>query len=110
MHATLVTFEFDEAWDREELAAGLEFAVSEGLDEPGLRFKTLLDQPDGHDKGGFYLFESRDDAEEFFDDDKLERYRSEMGAEPQLRHFGVPGHVDNVTGEVLGMAADLIDA
>lgn len=65
----------------------------EGL--PGLIRKYYLFDPKTAIGGGVYLWESRAQAEAFYDDEWRKRIVEKYGSAPELRYFESPVIVDN---------------
>lgn len=62
---------------------------------PGLVRKQYLFDPDNGIGGGAYLWESREQAEAFYDDAWRKRIEDKYGAQPVINFFESPVIVDN---------------
>ena len=65
----------------------------------GLVRKYYLLSEDGR-TGGVYLFDSREDAERFYDAAWRAGNRERLGAEPSIEYFESPVIVDNDAGAI----------
>ena len=72
---------------------------------PGLVRKYYLFGEDGQ-VGGVYLWESREQAEAFYNADWRQFIKDRYGAEPQIQYFESPVIVDNAIPEVIVDAAE----
>ena len=72
---------------------------------PGLIRKYYLYGDDGV-AGGAYLWESREAAEAVYTAEWREMIAARYGSEPMVTYFETPLVVDNVSGDVIGEAAD----
>lgn len=61
---------------------------------PGLRRKYYLRTEDGQGGGGVYLWDSREAAEQVYDDAWRQRLTERFGAEPQVEYLDCPVIVD----------------
>ena len=95
MHAVLITFRAAGACDTRADPLARHAEALQGV--PGLVMKTWLH--DGETLGGFYLFATRETAEEYLASDLLRA----LLAQPALtgcavRHFAVLGELSRATG------------
>ena len=67
----------------------------------GLIRKYYLLSEDGRTAGGVYLWESRADAEELFNEEWRKFIVDKYGVEPEVVYFHTPVIVDNPLGEIL---------
>jgi hypothetical protein len=72
---------------------------------PGLIRKYYVSADEGAQVGGIYLWESRDAAEQFYDDAWRERVTAAYGSPPVMTWFDTPVVVDNRHDELLGADA-----
>jgi hypothetical protein len=72
---------------------------------PGLVRKYYLYGEEG-EVGGVYLWESREQAEAFYDADWKKYIADRYGAEPKIQYFESPVIVDNAHSEVIVDAAE----
>lgn len=66
----------------------------------GLVRKNYLLTEDGETAGGVYLWESKDKAELFFNEDWREFIKGRYGAYPEIRYFDTPVQVNNADQSV----------
>lgn len=71
----------------------------------GLKTKYFLYQEDEGCGGGFYIWNSRAEAEAFHNEAWLDSMEARMGARPEMTFFETAVVVDNTAGEVLVEAA-----
>jgi hypothetical protein len=69
---------------------------------PGLLRKYYVSGEGGQSAGGIYLWESREQAEGFYDAAWFAMVRERYGAEPRVRYLDTPVVVDNVAGTIIG--------
>ena len=62
---------------------------------PGLIRKYFLLAENGSSIGGVYLWETRQDAEDFYNDGFKHLISTQFGCEPKITYFEVPIIVDN---------------
>ena len=67
----------------------------------GLIRKYYLLAEDGATAGGIYLWESRAQAEVFYNADWEKHIMDKYGAAPFVTYFETPVIVDNITGELI---------
>jgi len=67
----------------------------------GLIRKYYLLSEDGRTAGGAYLWNSRDQAQQLYNEDWKRYIRDKYGAEPSVVYFETPIIVDNVIGEII---------
>lgn len=79
-----------------------------GLGEQGLISKNYVLGEDG--AGGVYLWESREAAEAWFTEEKLEEYTQKFGTRPILTWYDAHLTVDNVAGQTLVNGKALAEA
>lgn len=70
-------------------------------DVAGLIRKCYLLSEDGGTAGGFYLWDSREDAERVYTDDWKAFVLETYGSRPSVTYFDSPVVVDNLTGEIV---------
>jgi len=68
---------------------------------PGLFRKVYWRSEDGTSVGGFYLWNSRSEAEAVYTDSWRSLVRQKYGVDPTVTYFDSPVVVDNVTQQVL---------
>jgi hypothetical protein len=68
---------------------------------PGLLRKYYLLSEDGRTAGGVYLWQSRKEAEAFYNEDWRKFIREKYGSDPTVAYFESPVIVDNLTGKII---------
>lgn len=68
---------------------------------PGLIRKYYLHSEEGVLGGGVYLFESKEEAERFFNADWRKFFRERYGQDAHIRYFRCPVVVDNVLHQII---------
>lgn len=101
MITALVHFAVPEAISAEAMAELSEAsaALYKGFD--GLVSKSYVRSPEGTEVGGIYLWESRDHAEQCYDDEWHERVTEVYGVEPMITWLETPVVVDNLRDEII---------
>jgi heme-degrading monooxygenase HmoA len=61
---------------------------------PGFVRKHFLMTPDGDKVGGFYLWDSREKADAYYNAEWFARITAYAGAEPSVTYFEVPAVID----------------
>ncbi len=85
---------------RAEVTARFKASVPHYKDIPGLVRKYYTWGDDGA-CGGFYEFESRTQAEAFFNDAWKDGMQARFGDHPRVTYFESPVVIDNVSGQVI---------
>ncbi|MCG6881603.1 MAG: monooxygenase [Deltaproteobacteria bacterium] len=67
----------------------------------GLIRKNYILSEDGKMAGGVYVWKSRNDAENLYDDQWRAFVMEKYGSEPTVQYFESPVLVDNVAGEII---------
>jgi len=67
----------------------------------GLIRKNYILSEDGKIAGGVYVWKSRNDAENLYDDRWRAFVMEKYGSEPTVQYFESPVLVDNVAGEII---------
>lgn len=67
----------------------------------GLVRKYYILSDDGLTGGGVYLWQSRAEAEQFYDDDWKNKIQERYGSRPVVSYFSSPVIVDNLAGEII---------
>src|SRR3954452_10571064 len=98
MIGALVLFRTDGALSLEEATARFNATAPGYRGRAGLHAKAYLYAEDGSEVGGFYLWESREAAEELYTEAWRERVREVYGAEPVVRYFEAPVLIENAGG------------
>lgn len=65
---------------------------------PGLAYKIFTIESESGDFGGVYYWNSRAEADAWFNDEWFARVRRERGSEPYVRIWDAPLTIDNVNG------------
>jgi hypothetical protein len=91
-----VRFQYDGTFDRSRVVevADNARAMFEGM--PGLRFKFFTFDEELQVATNFYVWESKDDAVEFFSDQLRERVTALYGVGPTIEFVEIAQIVDNV--------------
>jgi hypothetical protein len=95
MIAALVLFENVENMSREDAAARFNTTAPSYRGRDGLHSKAYIYAEDGRSLGGFYVFNSRDDAEALYTDAWRVRVTEIYGVEPTVQYFEVPVLIEN---------------
>ena len=95
MIAALVLFPTNGGLALDEASARFNMTAPSYRGRAGLHAKAYLYADDGHDVGGFYLFDSRADADALYTDAWRARVTEVYGVEPTVRYFEVPVFIDN---------------
>jgi hypothetical protein len=95
MVGVLVTFQFDNDFDRERMEAIAREAVSAFDGLAGLRLKAFTVDGSGRRAVNFYLWESREAAEGFFTPELAERVTGLYGTPPSITFLEVAAFADN---------------
>ncbi|GIW06604.1 MAG: monooxygenase [Dehalococcoidia bacterium] len=90
MYGALVQFPAESPLTTEECRARWEAIAPVFEKEPGFIHKAFLRSPDGSTWGGFYIWESREAAEAYYNADWRERMTARYGQEPSVTYFEVP--------------------
>ena len=67
----------------------------------GLIRKYYLLSESGAEAGGIYLWESRENAEQLYNDEWKKHILERYGTEPSVTYFESPVVVDNLTGQTI---------
>lgn len=105
MITVLVTYKLPAGMDRAAAAKLSEDTAPRFQALEGLRTKHFLYQEADGLGGGFYAWESREQAEAFHCDAWLDSMEERMGSRPELTFFETAVIVDNTVGEVQVQAA-----
>lgn len=105
MITVLVTYKLPPGMDRAAAAKLSEEAAPRFQALDGLRTKHFLYQEAEGLGGGFYAWESREQAEAFHCEAWLDSMEERMGSRPELTFFETAVIVDNTIGEVQVQAA-----
>ena len=73
----------------------------------GLHSKAYIYAEDGGQLGGFYVFDSRADAEALYTDAWRVRATELYGVEPTVQYFEVPVLIENAVGAATSACASL---
>jgi hypothetical protein len=95
MIAALVLFQTDGSLTLDEAAARFNTTAPNYRGRSGLRSKAYIYAADGSRLGGFYVFESRADADELYTDAWRARATELYGVEPVIQYFEVPVLIEN---------------
>jgi heme-degrading monooxygenase HmoA len=95
MIGVTVTFEYDEDFDRDRVIQVARQARGRFEAMPGLRFKFFTVDEKKQRAVNFYVWESRQAADEFFTDEMRERVAGLYGAGPRVDFVEIAEIVDN---------------
>lgn len=95
MIAALITFDVAAPLTLEEATAKFESTAPHYRGLPHLISKSYIRSEDGDTVGGFYVWDSREAAEEMYAGDWEERVTAVYGVSPTLRYFDVPVLIQN---------------
>lgn len=102
MIAALVTFEIDGALSLEEAEGKFNTTAPNYRGKAGLISKAYIYREDGAVLGGFYLWESREQAEEQYSEAWQAKATEIYGVAPEFQYFEVPVFIQNqVPAEVV---------
>ena len=101
MITALVQFKLSEPLTRDKAKEVFSSTAPNYREVHGLIRKYYLLSEDGRTAGGAYLWKSRKDAEQFYNDDWKEFIMEKYGSEPSVTYFESPVVVDNLVGEIL---------
>lgn len=101
MITALVHFAVPEAITAEAMAELSEASAPLYKGREGLIRKYYVRSPEGTEVGGVYLWESRDDGEQCYDDEWFDRVTEVYGVEPMITWLETPVVVDNLHDEII---------
>ena len=101
MITALVQFKLPEPLTRDKAKEVFSSTAPKYREVHGLIRKYYLLSEDGGTAGGVYLWKSRKDAEQLYNDDWKEFIMEKYGSEPSVTYFDSPVVVDNLVGEIL---------
>lgn len=101
MITALVQFELPRPVTRDEARDMFSGSAPKFREVQGLIRKYYLLSEDGRTAGGAYLWNSRDQAQQLYNEDWKRYIRDKYGAEPSVVYFETPIIVDNVIGEII---------
>jgi len=101
MITALVQFKLPEPLTRDKAKEVFSSTAPKYREVHGLIRKYYLLSEDGGTAGGVYLWKSRKDAEQLYNDDWKEFIMEKYGSEPSVIYFESPVVVDNLVGEIL---------
>jgi hypothetical protein len=96
MIAVLVSWDLELPLYRDALVEKFQArrALADGRED--LHFKVYWVDEQRGEYGGFYLWESREAAEAFYNDEWVERATAHYGSRPEIRYLDVPLYVNNL--------------
>lgn len=83
-----------------------ENSVPRYVDAPGLIRKYYVLSEDGRRGGGIYLFATKSDAEQMYNDAWRAMYRARYGQDANITYYRCPIVVDNAIGKVSRTASE----
>jgi hypothetical protein len=102
MVTVIVKYKTPKSYTREEITAMLQFGAEnmfKGL--PHLYSKQFCFDVDNNEGLSVYHWDSRENAEAFFNEQFLEAFQQGMGATPTLEYYETIVTVDNRAGDIL---------
>jgi hypothetical protein len=104
MITVLVQIKLRDGTTKEEAQANSHAVAPRFQGKEGLQCKYFLYHEEGWG-GGFYVWDSREAAESYFNEAWFERMTKDMGTRPQVRYFETAVVVDNTRDEILAQSA-----
>lgn len=101
MITAIVQFNLPGTQSRQQIATFFTDISALFYEVPGLVRKYFMIAEDGKSAGGVYLWESRQQAEQFYTENFRTSIYENFGSEPAITYFESPVIVDNSTGEIL---------
>ena len=101
MITALVQFKLPEPLTRDKAKEVFSSTAPKYREVHGLIRKYYLLSEDGGTAGGVYLWKSRKDAKQLYNDDWKDFIMEKYGSEPSVTYFESPVVVDNLVGEIL---------
>lgn len=101
MITALVQFKLPEPISREQAREIFSSTAPKYREVHGLIRKYYLISEDGETAGGVYLWKSRADAEQLYNEDWRKFIVAKYGCEPSVVYFTSPVVVDNLVGEII---------
>ena len=98
MIAALVLFKTDGSLTLDDAANRFNTTAPNYRGRDGLHSKAYIYAEDGSTLGGFYIFNSRADAEALYSDAWRARATELYGVEPTVQYFEVPVLIENAVG------------
>ena len=95
MIAALVLFENADELTLDDAVARFNTTAPSYRGRDGLHLKAYVYAEDGKSLGGFYIFDSREDAEALYTDAWRARVTEIYGVEPTVQYFEVPVLIEN---------------
>jgi len=95
MIAALVLFENAQQLTLEDATARFNSTAPSYRGRDGLHSKAYVVAEDGSSLGGFYVFNSREDADALYTDAWRERVTEIYGVAPTVQYFEVPVLIEN---------------
>jgi heme-degrading monooxygenase HmoA len=94
MIVAVVSFDLPTPLSTDEARAMFEASAPSYQNVDGLRRKHYLLADDGRSAGGVYLWDSREQAEAFYDDDWRARLATRYGSQPRVSYYDSQVTVD----------------
>ena len=95
-----VTFQIPRDLDLATLKGKFKETAPMYRDTKGLIRKNYICDLDKSIGGGIYCFQAREDADEWFDEERIE-WLTNRFSKPDIEYFENPVIVDNVAGEII---------
>lgn len=101
MITALVQFKLPRQFTRKEAGEIFSGTAPKYREQDGLIRKYYLLSEDGNTAGGVYLWKSRQQAEQLYNDEWSDFIFEKYGTRPTVSYFETPVIVDNETGEII---------
>ena len=95
-----VTFQIPKEMDLKTLKGKFQETAPLYQDTKGLIRKNYICDLDKSIGGGIYCFESREDADSWFDEERI-HWLTDRYSKPDIEYFSSPVIVDNVSGDII---------
>ena len=95
-----VTFQIPKEMDLKTLKGKFQETAPLYRDAKGLIRKNYICDLDKSIGGGIYCFESREDADSWFDEERI-HWLTDRYSKPDIEYFSSPVIVDNVSGDII---------
>ena len=101
MIIAIVTFRLPQGKTLAEMKSVFQSTAPKYLNLPGLLRKNYFVSEDGLRAGGFYVWESKARAEQFYSPEWKSFVAGKYGAQPEIQYLDAPVMVDNAAGRII---------